>query len=127
MTDIEVLLGNGHELLLRCGTLLVGIWALYYFLRNLFSEAGRNPVRIAISVAVIVAAAAVWKLVPTLVQTGSNTGDQVGGGGGGAYSMTVTPGIDTTDIDQRGPTGVTLTAAPTTTGPGQLVTVGISA
>ena len=64
---------------------MLGIWGIYYFFRNLFGEAGRNPVRIVVSVLVIVGAGAVYGILPTLLGAGQNTGNQLTGGGG--YSM----------------------------------------
>ena len=132
MTDIEVLLGNGYQMLFRIGSALVGIWALFFFLKTLWTT--RDPVRLVIAAATIVAAAAVWKLVPTLVQTGENTGDQMGGGGG-AYSMGTTPsiGIDYSGLDAHTVAfdgGQVRTAAPALTSVAhdlRLVTVSIAA
>ncbi|MGJ6127464.1 hypothetical protein QN239_33325 [Mycolicibacterium sp. Y3] len=97
MTDIEVLLNNFQVLAVRAGSSLLGIWAVYYFFRNLFGEAGRNPVKIVVSIICIAGAAAAFTLIPRAISTGSNTGEQVGGGGG--YSMPAPVGLQGQSAD----------------------------
>lgn len=87
MTDIEVLLNNIYTLGFRAGGVLLGIWGLYIFFRSLFGEAGRNPVRIVMSVLLIVAGAAIFQMLPQLIETGKNTGGQIGGGGYGMHQL----------------------------------------
>ena len=59
---------------------------LYIFFKSLFGEGGlANPVRIVVSVLAIVAAGAMFQLLPKLVEIGKDTGSQLSGGGG--YSM----------------------------------------
>jgi hypothetical protein len=87
MTDIEVLLNNIYTLGFRGGGVLLGIWGLYIFFRSLFGEAGRNPVRIVMSVLLIVAGAAIFQMLPQLIETGKNTGGQIGGGGYGMHQL----------------------------------------
>ncbi|MDT5085358.1 MAG: hypothetical protein QOJ61_2401 [Mycobacterium sp.] len=101
MTDIEVLLNNIYTLGFRAGGVLLGIWGLYIFFRSLFGEAGRNPVRIVMSVLLIVAGAAIFQLLPTLIQTGKNTGGQIGGGGGGygMHQIELVAPLDTPDAE----------------------------
>lgn len=91
MTDIEVLLNNIYTLGFRSGGVLLGIWGLYIFFKSLFGEAGRNPVRIVMSVLLIVAGAAIFQMLPTLIETGKNTGGQIGGGGGYGMHRLVAP------------------------------------
>ena len=93
MTDIEVLINNISMILLRAGNAILLIWGVYYFFRNLFKESGRDPARIAIAVLAITGAAAAWKLVPTFLEIGGNTGTQLTGGSGGAYSMPALPSV----------------------------------
>lgn len=86
MTDIEVLLSNMGTIFARLCSAGIGMWGFYYFLRTVFGEGGRNPVKIAVALAVIAGAGAGYKMIPTLLQAGENTGAQMGGGGG-SYSM----------------------------------------
>lgn len=85
MSDIQILLENIQALAMGCASTLLGLWALYFFFKNLFGEAGRNPVKIAVALLAITAAAGGFALIPTLISAGGNTGEQIGGGGG--YSM----------------------------------------
>lgn len=87
MTDIEVLLSNLGVTFARLCTSAIGIWAFYYFVKTIFGEGGRNPVKIGIALAVIAGAGAGYKMIPTLLQAGENTGSQMGGSSGGSYSM----------------------------------------
>jgi hypothetical protein len=91
MTQIEVMLNNIYMLGMRAGGGLLGIWGLYIFFKTLFGEGGRNPVRIVVSVLMIVAAGAMFQLLPQLVEIGKDTGNQLGGGSG--YSMPAPAGI----------------------------------
>ena len=92
MTQIEMMLNNIYTLGLRAGGGLLGIWGLYIFFKSLFGEGGRNPARIVISVLMIVAAGAMFQLLPKLVEIGKDTGSQLTGGG---YSMPAPAGVDT--------------------------------
>ncbi len=85
MTDIEVLLNNIKVVVASASGTLLMLWGFYYFFRNLFAEAGRNPVKIAVSALAITGAAGIYAMIPSLISDGSNTGGQIGGGGG--YSM----------------------------------------
>lgn len=85
MTDIQVLLDNIRAVAVACASTLLGLWAIYYFFKNLFGEAGRNPVKIVGAIIAIAGAAAGFALIPSLISAGSNTGTQIGGGSG--YSM----------------------------------------
>lgn len=85
MTSIQVLLQNIQVVATGCAGTLLLLWGFFYFFRNLFGEGGRQPVKIAIGAAVIAGAAGVYSLIPSLIDAGSDTGKQIGGGGG--YSM----------------------------------------
>ncbi|CAN7695630.1 hypothetical protein [Mycolicibacterium frederiksbergense] len=85
MTDLQVLLENIRVVAMGCAGTLLLLWGIFYFFRNLFGEAGRNPVKIAVSALAITGAAGVFAMIPSLISAGSNTGEQIGGGGG--YSM----------------------------------------
>ncbi|AQA07071.1 hypothetical protein BVC93_31775 (plasmid) [Mycobacterium sp. MS1601] len=85
MTDIQVLLQNIQVVATGISGTLLMLWGLFYFFKNLFGEGGRQPVKIAIGAAVIAGAAGVYSLIPSLIDAGSSTGEQIGGGGG--YSM----------------------------------------
>ncbi|MDA0250151.1 MAG: hypothetical protein O2892_09640 [Actinomycetota bacterium] len=91
MTQIEMMLNNVYTLGMRAGGGLLGIWGLYIFFKSLFGEGGRNPARIVVSVLMIVAAGAMFQLLPKLVEIGKDTGSQLGGGG---YSMPAPAGVD---------------------------------
>ena len=52
MTDIQVLLDNIRAVAVACASTLLGLWAIYYFFKNLFGEAGRHA-RAAVGVAVL--------------------------------------------------------------------------
>lgn len=93
MTQIEVMLNNIYMLGMRAGGGLLGVWGLYIFFKSLFGEGGRNPVRIVVSVLMIVAAGAMFQLLPKLVEIGKDTGTQLGGGSG--YSMPAPTGLNT--------------------------------
>lgn len=85
MTDIQVLLENIRVVVAGASGSLLGLWGVYYFFKNLFGEAGRNPVKIVVSGLAITGAAGVFSMIPSLISAGGHTGEQVGGGGG--YSM----------------------------------------
>ena len=85
MTDLQVLLENIRVVAVGCAGTLLLLWGIFYFFRNLFGEAGRNPVKIAVSALAITGAAGVFAMIPSLISAGQNTGEQIGGGGG--YSM----------------------------------------
>lgn len=85
MTDIQVLLNNIKAVILACASTLLIIWAIYYFFRQLFGPAGRDPVKIVVALVAIGGAAAGFALIPSVLSAGDSTGKQVGGGGG--YSM----------------------------------------
>lgn len=102
MTDIEVLISNMGVIFARLCSAGIGIWGFYYFLRTVFGEGGRNPVKIAVALAVIAGAGAGYKMIPTLLQAGENTGAQMGGGSGGSYSMPSLDGLPA-DTDDPGP------------------------
>lgn len=91
MTDIQVLLENVRVVATGCAGTLLLLWGLFYFFKNLFGEGGRQPVKIAIGAAVIAGAAGVYSLIPALIDAGSSTGEQIGGGGG--YSMPAFNGV----------------------------------
>lgn len=114
MTDIEVLLSNLGVTFARLCTSAIGIWAFYYFVKTIFGEGGRNPVKIGIALAVIAGAGAGYKMIPTLLQAGENTGQQMGGSSGGAYSMpapgTLPSNNDSGADDQAAFTPVAITA-----------------
>lgn len=86
MTQLETMLNNIYTLGFRGGGLLLGIWGLYIFFKSLFGEGGRNPVRIAVATLTIIAGAAIYQLLPSLISVGKDTGNQLGGGSSG-YSM----------------------------------------
>lgn len=86
MTDIEVLFSNMEGTFARLCSAGLGMWGFYYFLRTVFGDGGRNPVKIALALAVVAGAGAGYKMIPTLLQAGENTGAQMSGGGG-SYSM----------------------------------------
>lgn len=92
MTQIELMLNNIYTLGMRAGGGLLGIWGLYIFFKSLFGEGGRNPARVVVSVLVILAGAALFQLLPKLVEIGKDTGSQLTGGG---YSMPAPAGLDT--------------------------------
>lgn len=93
MTDIQVLLENIKVVVLACAGTLLLLWGVYYFFRNLFGEAGRNPVKIAVAALTIAGAAAVFAMIPALIKAGSSTGEQIGGGS--SYSMPAFTGLPT--------------------------------
>lgn len=92
MSQIEVLLNNIRALMASAGGSILGIWGMVIFFKALFAEGGRNPVRLAVAALMIVGAGAVFTMIPTLLQAGQDTGQQVGGGGG--YSMPAPARID---------------------------------
>ena len=100
MTQIEVLLNNIHQLGFRAGGVLLGIWGLYIFFKSIFGEGGRNPVRIVMSVLMIVGGAAAFQMLPTLISVGKDTGGQISGGG---YSMPAPAGLDETVLSVAPP------------------------
>lgn len=85
MTGIQVLLENIKVVALACTSTVLLLWAIWYFFRNLFGEAGRNPVKIAVSLVAIAGAGAGYALIPAVLSAGSDTGTQIGGGS--SYSM----------------------------------------
>lgn len=85
MTDIQVLLNNIRAVVLGCASTLLMLWALFYFFRQLFGQAGRDPVKIVVALVAIAGAAGRFALIPALLSAGDSTGKQIGGGGG--YSM----------------------------------------
>lgn len=93
MTDIQVLLENIKVVVMGCAGTLLLLWGVFYFFKNLFGEAGRNPVKIAVSALAITGAAGVFAMIPSLISAGSSTGEQIGGGGG--YSMPAFTGLPT--------------------------------
>jgi hypothetical protein len=127
MTDIEVLLSNLGVTFARLCTSAIGIWAFYYFVKTIFGEGGRNPVKIGLALAVIAGAGAGYKMIPTLLQAGENTGAQMGGSSGGSYSMpplgTLPSDIDTLTTEQAAFTPAAITA----TLPAQPVFVSVGA
>lgn len=115
MTDIEVLINNYGVIFGRMCASAIGIWAFYYFLKTLFGEGSRSPVKIGIALAVIAGAGAAFKMIPSVLQAGENSGGQAVGGGGGAYSMPslgrLPADTDNTDHDRAAftPAAVTTT------------------
>lgn len=100
MTDIEVLLANWTQLAVRLGSSLLFLWGIYFFFKNLFGENGRHVGKIVVSVLTIILAAAAFKIIPTLISVGENTGQQTTGGGGSYSSMSTLPATNTaTAID----------------------------
>ncbi|WP_342314711.1 hypothetical protein LIX17_26060 (plasmid) [Mycobacterium avium subsp. hominissuis] len=85
MTDIQVLLNNIKAVVLGCASTLLMLWAIYYFFRQLFGQAGRDPVKIVVALVAIGGAAGGFALIPSLLSAGDSTGKQIGGGG--SYSM----------------------------------------
>jgi hypothetical protein len=101
MTDIEVLLNNIKVVIASASGTVLFIWGVYYFFRTIFSEGGRSPVRIVMSAGVIAIAAGIFAMIPSLISAGSDTGKQIGGGGG-AYSGMPAP---TAAITEHPPVG----------------------
>lgn len=93
MTDIQVLLENIRVVVVSCAGTLLLLWGIFYFFKNLFGEAGRNPVKIAVSALAITGAAGVFAMIPSLISAGNSTGEQIGGGSG--YSMPEFSGLPT--------------------------------
>lgn len=85
MTDIQVLLNNIKAVAVGCASTLLMLWAFYSFFRQLFSQGGRDPVKIVVALVSIAGAAGGFALIPALLSAGDSTGKQIGGGGG--YSM----------------------------------------
>lgn len=96
MTDIQVLLDNIKVVVTSCAGTLLLLWGIFYFFKNLFGEAGRNPVKIAVSALAITGAAGVFAMIPSLISAGSSTGEQIGGGS--SYSMPAFTGLPTAPV-----------------------------
>ncbi|MGV0743884.1 hypothetical protein [Mycolicibacterium sp. XJ870] len=79
MTSIETLLNNIALVVTRVGASLLVIWAIYYFFTNLFGENGKDPVKMATAVGMIVLGGAAFALIPTLLDVGRETGAQITG------------------------------------------------
>lgn len=79
MTSVETFLNNLALVISRAGASILVIWAIYYFFTNLFGENGKDPVKMATAVGMIIVGGAAFALIPTLLDVGRETGAQITG------------------------------------------------
>ena len=81
MNDLLTLIDNLKLQGIEIGASVLGGLALWWFISNISSENGRNPAKIAGSLAVIFFAGLAWKIAPIIFDLGGSTGGGALGGG----------------------------------------------